>query len=359
MEAKPLAIALAALMLTAGCLGTTDDPTAEDEDQSSAAEPASRDAADGETGEADAAARTEPTLDEAPDWQPGDWWEVEVSSPFIGESFTVKRVVTGAEDDEFLVGMPTDGWDERALILHVPGFGEVHQDTLGFEVHDVGFQPLDFPLTDGTSWTTSYEGADVEATVATNPDGTASVHFCCERNITLTYDPGVGAITSFTLDEGFVAYEVVDHGEGYDDVVTVPHGHDLVFFHGVFAGAVGVREQAPKAPAETVELDDGYDRVSFFQAAGPLGIVDRPASSAYHERAEGPDGTVYETTHAPTSGSVTTSFHETTEVGGTWSFTHAAPGPGIAFTEGIAYHVFQTDLATGERLDEHADHDMG
>lgn len=357
MQGRWLLVVLS-VALTAGCLGLADQDVEAQEDEADA------EGAVGGSAEPQAGEEThdeslhEATLDAPPTWEVGDWWTVEISSPLVGESFTVTRVVTGTEAGDYLVGMPKDAWDERALIVHTPGFGGVGQEDLGFEVHDVRFQPVHFPLTDDTTWETQYEGDPVEANVTVNADGTATIEYCCEREIQATYDPSIGALSTFSLDGGFIAYDVIDHGADYEGVVTVPHGHDLVLFHGRALGLLDIQNLEPAPPMEEVTLREGYyDRVSFMQMVGPLGMVEQPASSHYIERATAPDGTVFETSNPPTSTELTLTFHEHETVGGTWAFEHIAPGPGAAFTEGIAYHVFDVDMPTGTLLTGHEHHD--
>ncbi len=361
MVSRPASVvALLVLLLTAGCLGATDPgddaaPTATAEAPATeGARNATIDGGEAPSGGAEAASRS---LASAPEWRIGEWWTVELTSTLTGETVEMTRVVAGTEGGDHLVGQPQDAWSTEGLVFHVPGLGEVRQEDLSYEVHDVRFEPLSFPLTDGATWQTSFEGLDVDATVTTNEDGTAEIHYCCGRNISATYDPAIGAISSFDADEGFISYEVTDHGYNYTGVVTVPHGHDLVFNHGRVAVGVSAAETEPAPPIEEVELDPDYQRVSFVQIAGPLGLVEQPASSAYVERATNPNGTTFETQHLPTDGgSLSVSFFETTELGGTWTFEHAAPGPGLAFTEGIAYHVFDIRLPAGHLLGDHSEH---
>lgn len=348
---------LGALLLTAGCLGATDQTTPSENASTTDASSSSGDAqADAGTDEDDAP-KEEAGLDAAPNWRPGEWWTVRIYSSLLDEDVEVTRVVTGTEGEDYLVGMPKDGWDKRALVLHVPGFGEVRQSDLSFEAHDVRFVPLDFPLTPGKTWKTDFEGLPVNATVETTDGTTAELTYCCGRSITATYDAELGALSQLDVDDGFIGYEVTDHGYGYEGVVTVPHGHDLVFNHGRFAGAVSAASGDPAPPVETMELSSDYGRVSFVQLVGPLGLVPAPASSAYVERATNPNGTTFETQHLPTDGSgFSVQFFETTDLGGTWQFEHAAPGPGLAFTEGIAYHVFDIMMPEGHLMGDHGQH---
>ncbi len=364
MKVKTVTLSLV-LIATAGCLGLASDeedphaaPNAEPTEENEPTPTTTQDTREPIRG-----------LQEPPQWEPGDWWSIEIDAPLIGDPFTITRVVTGTENDNYLVGMPKDDWDERALILHVPGFGEVRQNDLSFEVHDIRFHPTQFPLTNDTTWTTHYETGNanedestpIEATVAPHEDGTADITFCCEVTIEATYDPELKALSSFNLNNGFVTYNVIDHGTDYEGIVTVPHQHDLIFIHGRAAGLLDLATFEPAPPIEEIHIqEDYYDRVSFMQIAGPLGVVDQPASSHYIERATAPDGTVFETTNPPTETEFTVTFQEHEAVGGTWTLEHIAPGPGMVFTEGIAYHVFDVSMPTGELLtghDHHADHE--
>lgn len=353
MQGRTLILALA-LLTVPGCLAVTE----EDGDVDAApVEPAQQAKPNNDEEAPEEGALETSGLHAPPQWEIGDWWTVEVSTPLIEDTVTVTRVVTGTEAGDYLVGMPKDAWDERGLILHVPGLGGVRQEDLSFEVHDARFQPVQFPLTNETTWTTAYEGDPVDASVTVNPDGTADIDFCCGPNIQATYDPTIGALSTFNLDEGFISYTVTDHGEGFDRTVTVPHGHDLVFLNGRAAGLLDVASLEPAPPTGEVTLADDYDRVSFMQMAGPLGVVEQPASSHYIERTTAPDGTLFETTNPPTSTGLTLAFYEHEDVGGTWTFEHVAPGPGIAFTEGIGYHVFDVDMPSGTLLTGHEHHD--
>lgn len=358
MSTRALALLLVVGLLMAGCVGTGQDPASTDgNDTAPASASSSADSVDDATNATASSADEARSLSEPPVWEGGEWWTVRIYSSLIDEDVTVTRVVTGTEGEDYLVGIPQDSWDGRALVFHVPGFGEVRRSDLSFEAHDVRFELLDFPLTPGKTWTTEFEGLPVDVTVEEATGTTAELSYCCGRSINATYDASIGAISALDVDDGFIGYEVLDHGYNYTGVVTVPHGHDLVFNHGRFAGAIDVRTTRPAPPVETMELSSDYGRVSFVQIVGPLGIVDRPASNVYVERTTSPNGTTYETQHLPTDGgSFSVQFFETTELGGTWQFEHVAPGPGLAFTEGIAYHVFDIELPGGHLLGDHSQH---
>ncbi len=352
---------LALLIGLAGCLGAGGDEIGATNDTSDAGDRTGGDQNDaladgsgddgGSSGTVDVSQRS---LEAAPDWQIGEWWTIEMTSPLIGYDVTWTRVVAGTEGADFLLGQPQEEWVKDALLFHVPGLGEVAKDDLSYEVHDARFHVTDFPLTDGKEWETEFEGNPVTAQVTTDPDGTAEIWYCCGANITATYDPQLGVLSSFEA-EGLISYEVVDHGFGYEGVVTVPHGHDLVFVNGRIASVLSL-DQEPAPPIEEVELSSDYDRVTFAGIVGDI-LSGPPVGGAYREVATSPNGTSFETTRLPVEGAgLTVNVFETTEVGGTWSFEHAAAGPGIAFTEGIAYHVFDIRLPEGTLLGDHSEH---
>lgn len=351
------ALLLVAALVAAGCLSGEPEPRDPADERTPsrpafdprAERPSPEDRTDGgESGRA--------SLATAPGLVPGQWWNIRVTSPLLPAPVEWTRVVAGVEGEDYLIGQPRDTWSTEGILLHVPGLGEVSRRDLSFEAHDVRFHPFSFPLTDGKEWDTAFEGLPVTARTTVLADGTAEIWYCCGRNISALYDPAMGDFVRFEV-EGLLTYEVLDHGLDWEGVVTVPHGHDLVFRHGRIAGVLSV-DQEPGPPVEDVVLSDDYQRISFFQLAGPLDLAPpAPLAGAFIERVTAPDGTVYETARLPHEGpGFTTNTFESTNVGGTWHFEHVAPGPGIAFTEGIAYHVFDVEVPSGRLLGDHSEH---
>lgn len=285
-------------------------------------------------------------LDEPPEWEIGRWWRIRVTERFTPEqsSYETTRVVGDTEPgtDSYLVGMPTPEWSDPALLLHVPGFGRVGRQDLGFEIHDCPFEPLDFPLEDGKSWETQFECRDVEATVTVESDSVATIRMVGgSDDLTLTYDAEVGAVVEIDI-AGYGLVEVLETGTGFDGEVTIPHMHDVVFQHGRIA-TVADFNMEPAPPVETVAVDETYDRVSFLFILGP--VVSAPTGGVYHEEAVAPDGTRHTATVTPeASGGLSFFFNQQTDPGGEWELRHVAGGPGIAMIEGIGYHVFTRDL---------------
>ena len=106
------------------------------------------------------------SLAEAPSWRSGEWWRIRLTD-FTGDTFEVTRVVAGVEGDDYLVGMPATEWINDFMVLHIPGFGEVAREDLSYETHDVRYEPLRFPLTQGAKWATAFEGQPMSAEVKT------------------------------------------------------------------------------------------------------------------------------------------------------------------------------------------------
>ena len=300
------------------------------------------------------------TLERAPDLIPGEWWRIEMMSPLDGRTATFVRVVAKVEEDLYVMGMPHEGWYKEAVIYHVPFFGDVNKDLSG-HAHDIPFQPLKFPLTDSQTWTTRFEGGpDLVATVKTNPaEKTADVTFTNPNNgavaIKLTYDAKVHEITSF--EQATIHYKVVDHGYGFEGWVTVPRGEDLVFFHGRLGPLSDIGNGLmPAAPIETVNINGGFNRVTFIIAlGGAQEFLGAPASGpgAYREKLTAPDGTVYELEGDPT-GALKIEFFENAAPDGDWQMEHVAAGAGVAFVEGIAYHQYDIHLPSGAIRTDHS-----
>lgn len=304
------------------------------------------------------------TLDRAPRWVPGEWWRIRFTSPLTGLEEEFVRVVAAVEGDQYLVGMPHEGWYKEVMVVHAPGFGEVRAEDLSWHTHDNEFQPLRFPLTDDATWTTSFSGGpELTATVVTDPaQRTAEIAFSAPNGNTplrVVYDAKAHEIVRF--EHPILTYEVLEHGYDFRGWVTIPRAEDLVFFHGRALGvnAFGAPPPAPSPnPRETVEIAGGYNRMSFFQAVGgglpgPLGAVPTPASGAYRAYAKGPDGTEFVTEAVP-GGPLAFAFFESAGPDGAWELEHVAAGPGVAFIEGIAYHQYDIRLPDAARRSDHA-----
>lgn len=355
---------LLSLAAVAGCLGEGAPAVEEAAADVASAEENAENGLALEVLPGEVAARPPPSLDRPPQWVTGEWWTVELTDGFTGATYTATRVVAGAQGDDYLVGMPLHAFSNELMVLHLPGFGEVSRADLSFEVHDARFAPLQFPLTDGATWETEFEGRLVTATVSVKDATTAQVELIGQNDrIVVTYDATIGEIRELVAD-GYASYRVIDHGFGFNETVTVPHMHDLIFqevrIGPALAAGGPVLGFTPSAPQDVVPVDSTYDRVSFVLVAGTI-LPDASAPQGlYSEKATAPDGTAYELTVLPTdSAGLKLLFGKHDAPGGDWTFDHVAAGPGIALAEGIAYHVYDVELPSGRVLPSSGEHQHG
>jgi hypothetical protein len=350
-------------LLLAGCLGASKAPVQQ------ASTPASGGNATLDLkllpSGAPAASAPPATLAAPPQWRSGEWWDVKVTDAFDSKSYETKRVVAGTEGDRYLVGMPRDKFSNELMVLHIPGFGQVTQDTLGFDVHNVLFEPVKFPLTDGLQWDTKFEGRPFTATASVKSPTVAEVDLKnanTGEHMHLTYDATVHEVTKLVFDN-YATLEVLGHGYDYQGVITVPHMFHLVFQQARIGPVLsGNNEALP--PVESVKVDDTYDRVSFVELLGsalPFFAPNAPAVAAgyYKETATGPDGKTYTTEMLPSETGLKTAFFMADKPGGVWQFQHVAAGPGIVESEGIAYHVYDVEMPSGHILPSTGAHHHG
>jgi hypothetical protein len=305
------------------------------------------------------------TLDAPPEWRQGEWWTVTVHDGFDSATYTGTRVVAGAEPDAYLVGMPADKFSTELMVLHIPGFGQVAKKDLSFDVHNVNFAPVSFPLTEGKTWKTAFEGRPITAVAHVKSPTEALVQLDGPNDhMNVTYDATIGEVRKIDY-ANYATVEVTGHGYGYQGLVTVPHMFKLVFQQFRLGGVVGPGN-APAAPDETVNVDNTYDRVSFVEIlAGASALTGQAAPTGggyFDEQVTGPDGKVYETTLMPTEGGSSPyklAFFSVDKPGGVWKFHHVAAGPGVAEAEGIAYHVYDIELPSGRVLPSTGQHHHG
>ena len=297
----------------------------------------------------------ERTLAEAPRWRLGEWWRYRVHDFLTGNEFEVTRVVAGTMGADYLVGFPVESFSNDALVLHLPGVGDVAQADLSFEVHDARFHPFRFPLVAGDSWETQWEGRNGTMLVESAADGQAVLSGAGNGwGMNVTYDAQTGELVRLHAP-AYVELELAEHGYGYRGDVRVPHAHDLVFFNGRVAGTLGpnLDPQTDAPVSEEVEVPQGYDRLAFALILGNILLGNAPdgtplpAAGVYRERATAPDGAVFELVALPNDPTLKISFHGHDAPAGTWQLEHAAAGPGLAFIEGIGYHSIDTRLPEG------------
>ena len=296
------------------------------------------------------------TLAAPPRWVPGEWWRYHFTSPLTGVEVEFIKVVGAVDGETYVVGMPHEGRYKEAVVYHTPCFGDIRAEDLGCHAHNIPFQPLQFPLTDESTWVTQFERPpDLTASVKVLSPTEAEITFTDEQgnvHITQIYDATIHEVRSFQHD--IAVYEIVEHGYGFEGWITIPRAESLVFEHGrLGTPVVGfVGGVAPGAPRESVEIVGGYNRLSFILAVGNIGLAPAEAG-AYRETATAPDGTVY-TKESVGPAPITIEFYEHKDPDGIWELEHVAAGPGIAFIAGIAYHQYDIHLPSGNIRSDHS-----
>lgn len=327
---RRLGVALVALAtLTAGCVGSS-VPGIDDE------EVRPGNATDGLPVEAPPAEAR--GLEDPPTLREGEWWTVQVTSDLYGVDEEAQVVAAGVEDDRYMLGMPSGDFVHAALILHIPGLGAVHRSSFAYEAHDQLFEPVQFPLEAGQSWTTDWYTGEMEAQVAEVGNGTARAELVGSNvHMNVTYEAGLGIPKAVEID-GYGSYEVTDHGYGFEGNVTVPWNRDIIFLNGRVAGAVDL-SQSPGPPVESIEVEGPYDGSSIALLLGNAFVEGPPG--VYRVAAESPEGTVFEETFVPSPGGAQLSMvpEDGGDPTGTWQAEYEAGGAGIAAIEGIGYDV--------------------
>ncbi|MBW3581547.1 MAG: hypothetical protein KY455_00460 [Euryarchaeota archaeon] len=290
------------------------------------------------------------TLEAAPEWRLGEWWRIKFTAPPYGIEGEFDRVVAGVDNDTYLVGMDRAGWNDGIMLLHFPAFGEIAKADLSFEAHDLPISFLRFPLVEGGTWETQwYNGAPLTAIVESVDGTVAKVHITGARDIHITYDATMGAISKLAIAD-YGGYEVIEHGYGYTGDVRVPAAQDLVFCDGraVLVQAVDrcklVEATEPRGPEDRITVKAGYDAVSFglfladAQDTGPV------APGMLQIQVQDPSWNRYSAVKTPDDPGYLLLPYGGGDPAGEWTITSVAAGAGLAILEGVAYVSYEVSL---------------
>lgn len=305
------------------------------------------------------------TTTAAPQWATGEWWRYHVET-ITGVSYDVTRVVAGRDGDNYTVGMPLEDWAELGDMVigyHLPGYGDVRVSDLMYEVHDLPYKLLDFPLEAGKTWEAGFEFSEITVTVesATTSDAVIRVEKLYQQpwskplqpvtskvvgdpyTARAEYDAALGEFRLLDI-MGYARVEVVGHGFGHEGVVRVPRNQGIAFVDGVI-GVAGTGTNGGGDPTTgQVEVPPTWDGMSLVLAAGALGYDGQGTTGSYREVAIAPNGTRYEYSKGPLDGHFDFKHLSVGPPGGLWRFEHYAVGPGLAQSEGFAYEVHDVDI---------------
>lgn len=299
----------------------------------------------------------------APRLVKGEWWRIRFESGFIDGIPEIVRVVADAGPGGYVVGMPHEGWLKEAIIFHAPAFGDVGPD-LSYDVHNVRFEPLRFPLAKGATWITPFGGTNYTATVESADERTATIRYdpppsdpqptdpvyaalgalsplAGDGSMRMTYDARQHEVVKF--ESAFGTWEVVAHGYNFTGWVTVPRGERTAIDYGQFLPAT------PGGPVvtRTRSVEAGFNRLTLLHVIAPLG------PGAYRIRDVSPNGTEY-VTESVASQALVVKFYEASSPGGEWTLEDVVGGPGATYTMGMAYHQYDIRLPDGAIRMDHS-----
>ena len=302
-----------------------------------------------------ASADDQATLERPPVLQAGEWRRIE-ATPIGSSMVEYVRVVAAVQEGKYVMGMPHEGWFKEAVAYHSPAFGDVDPD-LSYLTHDERFAPLQFPLTEGLSWDTSFAMMPLTASVHVLDDHTAEITFRSPPSSPSPTDPVMNALMGGGDGEAFkltydarqhevvkfaspvVTYEVKEHGYGFQGWVTVPRGEATPIDDGVVFPAVPV--------SKSLSVAGGFNRMTLMHFVGGLPGV-------YRVRTLAPDGTEHLTEAMADSSGLVLKFYEVANPDGDWTLEMLAGGVGGGYAMGIAYHQYDIHLPDGGIRSDHS-----
>ena len=290
------------------------------------------------------------TLAAPPRLVAGEWWRLRLIN---GEE--VVRVVAEVTDEGYVVGMPHEGWYKELISFHSPALGDVGFD-LSYATHNEIFQPVKFPLEQGATWDTvwatvpfaaevgSVEGtrATIVLTPTTQPQPTDPIFALfgfTGAPVTLVYDATMHEVVKFDAG-GFLGYEVLAHGYGFEGWVTIPRGEHTAIDY----GQIGPTNPG-ELPMREIEVAGGFNRLTLMQGVFAM------TPGVYRVRTIAPDGTEFltEATTEPTL-----QFFEAADPDGIWRGEDVVAGGAAVYRMGIAYHQYDILLPDGTKRSDHS-----
>ena len=301
-----LALALAALLLPAGCVA----PLAE---------------------------RLRAGDVEEPRWSVGDWWTYAVASETIGLEGNVTVVVAEALGESYVLGVPAGAEANAALLYHMPAIGPVRRD-LSWDVHGTPFEPARWPLRDGAEWGTTWIGASVRLTARLNGTVWSVSNVGQEQEAgtryDLVYDPAVKWFASFARTglDGRVrqSIQLVESGTGFTGELRAPRSIEVALLESRTGGVL--RGSAPAAPNPTFTAPEGADTLL-------VGCLAGGAPGQYHAEVRSPQGVVcsLDETLQPGDALTRAQVVEVDASDGAWEARLVGVGAGSATAEVLAW----------------------
>lgn len=264
-------LALVLAVAAAGCLGPDPAGSAPDPDPPSESDP--DDPADGDD---------EPEGFVTPTWSAGLWWRYEVTRD--GETGSVTFAVQEKGDGTYTLLANTTDHAALDAVVDLAYVGPVRTSDLAGLVDGEPVRFFEWPLRDGRTWTTTWNGlerthearrTDVEIAGGTF-DGAEITSTAGDRTLaTYAYAPAVGWFTRLEIPDRNLSYQLEDAGFAYGGNLTRAEA------------STALEAASPAVQAGPFTVPEEAARVSLEVAGGG-------ESTSYEARLLDPNGTQHE-----------------------------------------------------------------
>lgn len=277
---------------------------------------------------------------EPPEWRVGDWWTYRLTSDTYGLDTSLTLVVANLTDGGYVIGYPAAQAENATLplLFHMPAIGPVTED-LSYDVHETRFEPVQWPLEEGRSWSTSWIASDVRLTARAENDtwrinNTGHEDDAAGLRYEIVYDPAARAITSFTrtgldgvLRQGI---ELVERGGNFTGDVVAIGNVRVVLLESRTQGTMSAG--APTSPQAAFDVPEGIDTLL-------VGCIAGGQPGQYHAEVRNAAGQVClrDTTVPPGATTLDLQVVEAPADGDGWEARLAAVGQGGATAEVLGY----------------------
>jgi DNA-binding transcriptional ArsR family regulator len=286
---------------------------------------------------------------EAPEWNVGDWWIVEVRDAPGLRPVTLRLVVSAIDKGDYFVGVEEGDSYLEVLTFHFPFIGRVASSDLSYEVHNQPFYPLQFPMTEGDTWQTRFNDLFLTAKVWSVNGKQAEIQYLSQGLVVAkaTYDADAKTITSWVL-EGHGRLEVKQYGDEFSCVVEYPPRHELLFVDYAMGSTV-----LPVSPGEpkSIVVERVFERAAIVLVAGG-------AEGLFSSVVMPPDGRTHAVNVYPHDAERwRIDLVETNEPMGSWKVDSIAGNQGFALSEAIGFDLRTIDLGDQHGLGFSSDAD--
>lgn len=253
-----LAVLLALAVVTAGCLGGGSD-SAPGTGTDPGADPGGQPGSDPGGGGTDNGAQGF----QPPEWSPGLWWEYNVTRG--DETGSVIFAVQAESGDRYTLLANATGHAARDAVVDLAYVGPVRKSDLAGLSGDAPVRFFEWPLHDGRTWTTTWNGRERTHTARRTPveipggelPGVEVASTAGGRTLArYGYAPAVGWFTHLELPQRNLTYRIADAGFAYRGNLTTA------------AASTAFEASSPSARAGTFDVPNGSAAVALRLGGG-------------------------------------------------------------------------------------------